>query len=158
LDYDRLHYCEKEVQQKYFEFQLELAKRSKLPLFVHNRKSTHDLCEIIKRHIDELGLFVVHSFDGTSEELAELLSLGDKVHIGINGCSLKTSDNLKVVKEIPLEKLCIETDSPYCEIRQSHACWKLLQESKPFVFESKKKEKFEMGFHVKSRNEPDNLM
>jgi len=158
LDYDRLHYCEKEHQKKYFEFQLELAKQTQLPLFLHNRKSTHDLCEIIKRHINDLGLFVVHSFDGSKEELEELLSLGEKVYIGINGCSLKTSDNLEVVKKIPVDRLCIETDCPYCEIRQSHACWKLLQGSDPYTFDAKKKEKFELGQHVKSRNEPDNLM
>ena len=44
---------------------------------------------------------VVHSFDGGAEELDSLLALG--LHIGINGCSLKTADNLKVAARVPLQ-------------------------------------------------------
>lgn len=41
--------------------------------------------------------------------------------IGINGCSMKTEDNCAVVREVPLGRLQIETDGPWCEMRPSHA-------------------------------------
>lgn len=62
---------------------------------------------------------VVHSFDGTIEEAEILLSMG--FYIGINGCSLKTLENIEVVRRIPLNRILLETDSPYCQIRKSHA-------------------------------------
>ena len=74
---------------------------------------------MVKENRDKFEGGVVHSFTGNIEELKELLSLD--LYIGINGCSLKTEDNLAVVKEVPLERLCLETDSPYCDIRNTHA-------------------------------------
>lgn len=68
--------------------------------------------------------------------------------------SLKTEENLSVVKKIPAEKLMLETDSPWCEVRPSHAGYKYI---KTFQ-ESVKKEKWHEGFAVKSRNEPANIM
>lgn len=62
---------------------------------------------------------VVHSFTGSLEELKQCLSLD--LFIGINGCSLKNEANLAILKDIPLDKLMLETDSPYCQIRNSHA-------------------------------------
>ena len=51
---------------------------------------------------------MVHSFDGTAEELAPLLEM-DNVWIGINGCSLREAGNLEVMASIPLERLVLET-------------------------------------------------
>ena len=56
--------------------------------------------------------------------MRELVELG--LDIGVNGCSLKTEENLEVVKEVPLERLQIETDGPWCEIRPSHASARFL--------------------------------
>ena len=130
LDYDRLHYSSKDQQRTFFSKQLEIAaslKHLQLPLFLHMRNAVDDFVSILKPFVDR-GDFpasgVVHSFTGTEKELHQLLQLGFK--ISVNGCSLKTSENLEVAAKIPRSQLLIETDAPWCEIRKSHASHKLL--------------------------------
>src|SRR5690606_33923150 len=91
---------------------------------------------------------VVHSFTGTYDEMKELVDLG--FYIGVNGCSLKTDENLEVVREIPNDRLLLETDAPWCEIRRTHASYKFIDTH----FESKKKEKYSKNHLVNGRNEP----
>jgi TatD DNase family protein len=62
---------------------------------------------MIKQHRDKFTHGVVHSFTGTQGEMEQLVQLG--LYIGINGCSLKTQENLDVVKAIPQDRLMIET-------------------------------------------------
>ena len=94
-----------------------------------------------------------------------LLAAG--LYIGINGCSLKTDENLEVVKQVPLDRLMLETDGPWCEIRPSHASAKLLTKLMkdasaattlgapvPELPKAKKKERWEKGARVSGRNEP----
>lgn len=120
LDYDRLHFCPADVQKKYFERQLDLVVKYQLPLFLHCRNSFEDFYDIIQRNLSKItNGGVVHSFDGTIEEAKKLIELG--FYIGINGCSLKTAEQLKVVAEIPNERILVETDCPWCAIRPSHA-------------------------------------
>ena len=112
LDYDRLFLTGKEQQLKYFELQLDLAVELQLPLFLHSRAAGEDFERLLGQRLPRLpkkGL--VHSFTGTVEEMRRLVALG--LDIGVNGCSLKTEDNLRVVKEIPLERMQIETDGPW---------------------------------------------
>ena len=121
LDYDRLHFCEKETQKKYFQYQFELAKEFDLPLFLHSRNSREDFYEILKRNVSHLRKgAVVHSFTGTREEFEELLALDDKIYIGVNGCSLKTEENVNVVQSIPLDRMLLETDAPWCAVKKTH--------------------------------------
>ncbi|RVW73017.1 putative deoxyribonuclease TATDN1 [Vitis vinifera] len=149
LDYDRLHFCPSEVQKKYFEKQFELAYAMKLPMFLHMRAAAEDFCDILGRNMDRFGGGVAHSFTGSAEDCNKLLSFNN-LFIGVNGCSLKTAENLEVVRGIPVERLMIETDSPYCEIKNTHAGINFVKSLWP----SKKKEKYEQECIVKGRNEP----
>ncbi|KAI8360844.1 hypothetical protein EDC96DRAFT_512749 [Choanephora cucurbitarum] len=154
LDYDRLQFCDVATQKEYFVKQFELAEKTQLPMFLHNRNTGNDFYELIQEHRHRFTEGVVHSFTGSMEEMQKLCFLG--LYIGVNGCSLKTEENLQVVKAIPEERLMIETDAPWCDIRPTHASYAYLspEEIKTYAPAAKKKEKFEMGSMVKSRNEP----
>mmetsp|Transcript_4791 Transcript_4791/g.3987 ORF Transcript_4791/g.3987 Transcript_4791/m.3987 type:complete len:99 (+) Transcript_4791:247-543(+) len=88
-------------------------------MYLHNRNTGDDFFKIVKENRHKFSDGIVHSFTGTKEEAKKILDLG--LYIGLNGCSLKTKENLEVLKEIPLDKIMLETDAPYCEIRNSHA-------------------------------------
>lgn len=148
-DYDRLHFAPAEVQKRCFDLQLRMSTKVRLPLFLHSRAAHKDFVDILKPYLSTLrpsedqvdekspgSVGVVHSFTGNAEELHELLRLG--LYIGVNGCSLKTQENLDVVKQIPLHRILLETgmhsqlttDAPWCDIRSTHASAKYLDEFK----------------------------
>ncbi|KAF2840532.1 Mg-dependent DNase [Patellaria atrata CBS 101060] len=152
LDYDRLFLTPKDQQLKYFRAQLEIAVEVQLPLFLHSRAAGEDFERLLSaklRQLPKKGL--VHSFTGTMEEMRRLIDLG--LDVGVNGCSLKTEENIEVVRAIPLERLQIETDGPWCEMRPSHASAKYLKDA-PALPKAVKKEKWTEGLMVKGRNEP----
>ena len=82
--------------------------------------------------------------------MQSLVSLG--LDIGINGCSMKTEDNMEVVKAVPLERLQIETDGPWCEMRATHASSKY-KDAAPPLPKALKKEKWDKNCMIKGRNE-----
>ncbi|ETL93671.1 hypothetical protein, variant 4 [Phytophthora nicotianae] len=152
LDYDRLEFCDKATQLKYFEKQFQLGELTKLPLFLHNRNTGGDFYDMISKNRSRFSNGVVHSFTGEKEEMLKLVELG--LYIGVNGCSLKTAENLECVKAIPLERLMIETDAPWCDIRATHAGHGHVKTS----WQSKKAEKYAPDCLVKGRNEPCTLI
>ncbi len=112
LDY---HYEEPEhsVQKKWFEKQLEMAGELELPVIIHSRDAARDTLDIMKNlHAEELG-GVIHCFSYTKEIAREYLDMG--FYFGIGG--VITFANAKKLKEavenIPIEKILLETDSPY---------------------------------------------
>lgn len=160
LDYDRLSFCQKDTQIEAFKLHFELARQTKLPMFLHCRAAATDLISILRENRSSMAAGgVVHSFDGTLDEALTLTNeLG--LYIGLNGCSLRTSDSLEVVKELPLDRLLLETDAPWCDIRPTHASYRLSQgsgvTSNPWI-PAFKKEKWTQGHLVKGRNEPCTL-
>ncbi|KAF2085990.1 Mg-dependent DNase, partial [Saccharata proteae CBS 121410] len=161
LDYDRLHYTPQAQQVAAFGAQLELAPSLQLPLFLHSRAAGADFHSLLTGHLgrglEKLQLRkkgLVHSFTGSMAEAEALLALPG-IDIGVNGCSLKSEENLAVVRMLPLDRLQIETDGPWCEIRPSHASARFLDGwSPPPERKCVKKERWARGAMVKGRNEP----
>lgn len=112
LDY-YYEYSERDVQQYWFRKQLQLAKELKLPVIVHDRDSNQDVFDIL-REVDsfETGV-LLHCYSGSAELARQYVKLG--AYISIAGpVTFKNSRKLlDVVKTVPLERLMIETDSPY---------------------------------------------
>ena len=74
--------------------------------------------------------------------------------MSVNGCAMKEQFQLDAIREIPTDKLILETDCPYCGISLNHAGYKFVKTQ----FKSKQPEKYESGCMVKGRNEPCTLV
>jgi len=111
LDYYWEENPSKEVQKEVFRAQMNLAKELNLPVVIHDRDAHGDTLEIMKEYPEVKG--IVHCFSGSVEFARECIKLG--YYIGITG--VVTFKNAKkiidVVKDVPLEKLLVETDAPY---------------------------------------------
>ncbi|KAG8947194.1 hypothetical protein FRC04_010917 [Tulasnella sp. 424] len=164
LDYDRLFFSPAETQKKYFRMQLGLAKKHNLPLFLHSRNCHADFVQILReegfgedggRALGGRG-GVVHSFTGVKEEIDELLEMG--FHFSLNGCGMKTQQNLEAAAKIPLDRLLLETDAPWCSLTPTHASsahLKTLPKPLSDLFFPPSSKTFEQGKMVKGRNEPN---
>ena len=97
-----------------FEEQIKIAIDTNKPLFLHQRDSHDDFIKILRKYSSDISKAVVHCFTGTQEQLDDYLELD--FYIGVTGwiCDEKRNVELrKTIKNIPLEKLMIETDCPY---------------------------------------------
>ncbi len=102
-----------EQQKVAFEQQIILAKKYLLPIIIHVREAFDEVFEIIDRQNDTKLKGVFHSFTGTKKQAEKIIAYGS-FKIGINGIvTFKNSGLYKVVKEIDLKHLVLETDSPY---------------------------------------------
>jgi len=113
LDFNR-NFSEPSQQITIFEQQLEIASNAQLPLFLHERDAHKQQLEMLSSHRDDFTHAVAHCFTGSKEELYNYLDLD--LHIGITGwvCDERRGISLqKLLKEIPPNRLMIETDAPY---------------------------------------------
>ncbi len=118
LDFNR-NYSPHPDQEKWFLAQLELGIELKKPLFFHSRDAHPRFSEILKSH--KFQKAVAHCFTGEREELRAYLDLG--LYIGITGwiCDERRGKHLlELVREIPRERLLLETDAPYLTPRDLH--------------------------------------
>ncbi|KAJ5109903.1 TatD family [Penicillium argentinense] len=152
LDYVYLDCADKEMQLRVFKEQLDMATQFQLPLFLHVRESTDDFISIIKPYLSKLprgGL--VHSFAGSKAEMLRLVELG--LAISVNGVSFRTEEQIEMVKGIPLERLQLETDAPWCEVLGNDpGIEPFLATARPLP-PSCKHNKCVLGQMVKTRNE-----
>jgi len=109
LDY---HWMEdpKDVQIAGFRKQMELAERVKKPVVIHTREALQDTLDVLKDYKNVGG--ILHCYPGSLEAAKPFL---DRYYLGIGG-TLTFKNNKKtkkLVKELPLEKIVLETDCPY---------------------------------------------
>lgn len=99
-------------QEEALKIQIALAEKHKLPIVIHCRNSFRETMDLIKSvKSDELkGIF--HCFSGTLEEAQEVESIGFKIGIG-GVVTFKNGGIDKIIPDIPLENIVLETDSPY---------------------------------------------
>lgn len=193
LDYARLQFSGPEAQKLAFEAQLDLAADfgGKLPLFLHLRDAGDDFVSLLSKprfrgtsspsaaapSPSPVALRgVVHSFDGGVELMRRLLALENRdLFIGLNGCSLRDGAGLETARRVPLDRLLLETDSPWCDLRPTHASasqerfkLKAFDEEHGVAWKDKKKASSEGGLGggggggggggtgvlIKGRNEP----
>ena len=109
LDY---HYGKEdlELQKSLFEKQMKLAEKFSLPVVIHTRDATFDTISILKKFPNVKG--VIHCFSGSVETAKIYISMGYKLGIG-GVITFKNSNLQRVVQEIGLDNIVIETDSPY---------------------------------------------
>lgn len=112
LDY-HYDYSPRDVQKEVFIRQLALADEYGLPATIHSREASADTLSILKDHLTGKRGAVLHSFSQSTEMLK--CYLGMNVYFSLSGSiTFKNADKLReTVKNIPLDRMFIETDCPY---------------------------------------------
>lgn len=103
----------KSVQQDVFRRQIRVAKELGLPISIHNREATEDTYKVLKdEHAGDTG-GIMHSFNLDTYWMEKFLDIG--MHISLSGVvTFKNAPEVKeVAKQVPADKLLIETDAPY---------------------------------------------
>ena len=102
-----------DVQKDVFRRQIRLAKKVKLPIIIHNREATQDIVDILKEEeASEVG-GIMHCFSGSPEVAKECVDMNFYISLGGPVTFKHARKPKEVAKEIPLEKLLVETDCPY---------------------------------------------
>lgn len=162
LDGAEVAYCPMDIQLKYFSRQLrELGCSFQLPLFLQSRECGMQFVEAFEsfreynsaQQVECYG-GVVHSFNGSDEELKRILDMG--LFIGLNASAFRTEATARACCEnIPLDRLMLETDAPWCDARKTDFGFQFISSH----FETQKRSaKFTVGKCVERRNEPCHLV
>jgi TatD DNase family protein len=113
LDYFR-NFSPRDAQLDAFRRQLQIAKETGLPVFLHQRDAHDDFIDVLEPSLPGLSRAVAHCFTGEHESLREYIELG--LYIGITGwiCDERRGKHLHdIVSVVPDDRLLIETDAPY---------------------------------------------
>lgn len=101
-----------DIQVEAFKIQIAWAKELKLPIVIHCRNSYDEVFEVLEQEYDENLHGILHCFTGTLEQAQKLIDIG--FYLGIGGVvTYKNSGLDKVVEQIDLKHIVLETDSPY---------------------------------------------
>ncbi|KPI87695.1 hypothetical protein ABL78_3233 [Leptomonas seymouri] len=161
IDYAELMCCPREVQEKYFERQLAAFAPLHLPFLLHSRDCgmvfAHQLQSIWARCKPDLSSpelrGVVHSFNGSREEQDTLLSMG--LYLSVNGSAFREKALADQVAAIPLNRLMLESDAPWCDVRPKDYGAAFVTTTFRTI---KRKKPFELGACLERRNEPCHLV
>lgn len=113
LDYFR-DYSPRDVQCEAFAAQLAIAVETGKPVLLHQRDAHDDFVYILRKRMDRINGGVAHCFTGGPDEMQEYLDMG--LHIGVTGwiCDERRGHDLQAaVRELPLDRVLLETDAPY---------------------------------------------
>lgn len=102
---------DKDKQIIVFKKQIELAQKYKLPLIIHARKAVDEVVEILKEYENLSGVF--HCYAGGNKRIKKILDLQSRFYFGIDGNLTYEVGLVDVIKNIPKDRLILETDSPY---------------------------------------------
>ena len=113
LDY-HYEYSDRKIQQESFRIHIDAARKSGLPIIVHTREADEDTINILTEEM-KLGAFtgVIHCFTSSEYLAQKAIEMG--FYISLSGIiTFKTAQNIRdTIKKLPLERLLIETDSPF---------------------------------------------
>ncbi|KEG13480.1 TatD related deoxyribonuclease [Trypanosoma grayi] len=144
LDYAEESFCPRELQQEYFVRQLRALRVLRLPFLFHSRDCGTDFVRLLEEErrawpSDMPFVGVVHSYNGSPEEQQRLLAM-DGIYFSVNGSAFREKRVAEQICRIPRERLLLETDSPWCDIRKQHYAAQFLRthfptnrQGKPFV-------------------------
>ena len=111
LDYYWKENPPREHQQQVFHKQLELAEELDLPVIVHDREAHHDCLEVVRAHPKVRGVY--HCYSGSLEDAKVLVNLGWMISFTGTITYKNARKALEVVEWLPMDRIMIETDSPY---------------------------------------------
>ncbi len=112
LDY-YYDFSPRETQQKWFARQVDIARELNMPVVIHDRDAHKDTMDILRTHnIKEIG-GVSHCYAGSVEMAREILDWGMYIAFGGTLTFKKSVRPVEVAKYVPLDRIVIETDSPY---------------------------------------------
>ncbi len=111
LDYHWAENPPRELQQQAFHAQLELAEKLDLPVIVHDRDAHHDCLDIVRAHPNVTGVY--HCYSGGVEDAKTLMKLGWMISFTGSITFKNARRALEVIDLLPLDRMMIETDSPY---------------------------------------------
>lgn len=109
LDY-YLQELNRDKQRILFDAQLVIARKHGLPVILHARKAIHEVTDKLKKHNINKG--IVHSFNGSLEQADTLIGMGFKLGFGGALTYPRATRLRELVKKLPLETICLETDAP----------------------------------------------
>ncbi|CCW71091.1 unnamed protein product [Phytomonas sp. Hart1] len=160
LDYAELSCCPREIQERYFIEQLRHFAPLGLPFIFHSRECGMRLVEVLNAARDALSPFgpplrgVVHSFNGSHEEQAAWLKMG--FYLSLNGSAFREEKLARrLVSHLPRERLLLETDAPWCDLRRGDYGASFLSTT---FDTTARRAPFELGKCVERRNEPCHLV